>query len=126
MTDIRLVVAGAGGRMGEAVIRNALKTPGIKLVAGIEKSESKKLGQDLGKIAGGEAIGGDSGAVAWLKVRRTRTTDSGMLSRCLEIDRRQRFGEWTSSTAARTVIRSRGQASKGRRAFWSYDSRCDA
>jgi 4-hydroxy-tetrahydrodipicolinate reductase len=57
MTDIRLVVAGAGGRMGEAVIRNALKTPGIKLVAGIEKSESKKLGLDLGKIAGGEAIG---------------------------------------------------------------------
>jgi 4-hydroxy-tetrahydrodipicolinate reductase len=57
MTDIRLVVAGAGGRMGEAVIRNALKMPGIKLVAGIEKGESKKLGVDLGKIAGGEAIG---------------------------------------------------------------------
>jgi 4-hydroxy-tetrahydrodipicolinate reductase len=57
MTDIRLVVAGAGGRMGEAVIRNALKMPGIKLVAGIEKGESKKLGLDLGRIGGGEAIG---------------------------------------------------------------------
>jgi len=57
MTDIRLVVAGAGGRMGEAVIKNALKTPGIKLVAGIEKPESKKLGQDLGKLVGGDAIG---------------------------------------------------------------------
>jgi 4-hydroxy-tetrahydrodipicolinate reductase len=57
MTDIRLVVAGAGGRMGEAVIRNALKTPGIKLVAGIESPQSKKLGDDLGKLIGGEAIG---------------------------------------------------------------------
>ena len=57
MTDIRLVVAGAGGRMGEAVIRHALRTPGIKLVGGIEKSQSTKLGADLGKIAGGEAIG---------------------------------------------------------------------
>ena len=57
MTDIRLVVAGAGGRMGEAVIRHALRTPGIKLVGGIEKNQSAKLGADLGKIAGGEAIG---------------------------------------------------------------------
>lgn len=57
MTDIRLVVAGAGGRMGEAVIRNALKTPGIKLVAGIESAQSKKIGADLGKLIGGDAIG---------------------------------------------------------------------
>ncbi len=57
MTDIRLVVAGAGGRMGEAVIRNALKTPGIKLVAGIEAPHSARLGADLGTIIGSEPIG---------------------------------------------------------------------
>ncbi len=57
MTDIRLVVAGAGGRMGQAVIRAALKTPGIKLAGGLEAPGSAKLGVDLGKLIGIEPIG---------------------------------------------------------------------
>ena len=57
MTDIRLVVAGAGGRMGQAVIRAALKTPGIKLAAGLEAPGSAKLGADLGQLVGLNAIG---------------------------------------------------------------------
>ncbi len=57
MTDIRLVVAGASGRMGQTVIRTALKTPGIKLVAGIETPFSAKLGTDLATLVGFEPIG---------------------------------------------------------------------
>lgn len=57
MTDIRLVVAGASGRMGEAMIRAALKAPGVKLVAGLEAPGHPKLGTDLGSLVGMEAIG---------------------------------------------------------------------
>ena len=38
MTEIRIVVAGAAGRMGQAVVREAVKTHGVKIVARIEKS----------------------------------------------------------------------------------------
>jgi 4-hydroxy-tetrahydrodipicolinate reductase len=57
MSDMRLVVAGAGGRMGQAVIRNALKMPGVKLVAGLEAADNPKLGADLGALVGAEPVG---------------------------------------------------------------------
>ena len=56
MSDIRLVVAGAAGRMGRAVICASLKTPGIRLVAGLASPANPHQGVDLGKLVGGEAI----------------------------------------------------------------------
>ena len=57
MTDLRLVIAGAAGRMGHAVIREAAKTPGVKLLAGLEPPDSPAQGKDLGTLAGIDATG---------------------------------------------------------------------
>jgi 4-hydroxy-tetrahydrodipicolinate reductase len=57
MSEVRLVVAGAAGRMGQAVIRASLKTPGVKLVAGLASPNNAKIDVDLGRLVGGEAIG---------------------------------------------------------------------
>ena len=57
MTDIRLVIAGAAGRMGQAVIREAVKTQGITLIAGIEPADSPAQGKDLGTLAGIDTVG---------------------------------------------------------------------
>ncbi|NOT42106.1 MAG: 4-hydroxy-tetrahydrodipicolinate reductase [Alphaproteobacteria bacterium] len=57
MAEIRLVIAGAAGRMGHAVIREASKMPGIKLLAGLEAADSPAQGKDLGTLAGIDATG---------------------------------------------------------------------
>lgn len=57
MTEIKLVIAGAAGRMGQAVIREAAKMQGIKLVAGLEAGDSAAQGKDLGTLAGIDALG---------------------------------------------------------------------
>ena len=57
MNDIRLVIAGAAGRMGRAVALAALKTPGVKLHAGLNSSSNPAQGKDLGTLAGHEAVG---------------------------------------------------------------------
>ena len=56
-TDIKIVIAGAAGRMGQAVLREALKTPGVKVVAGLESPDNSHQGQDLGRIAGATDVG---------------------------------------------------------------------
>jgi 4-hydroxy-tetrahydrodipicolinate reductase len=57
MADIKLVIAGAAGRMGHAVIREAAKTSGIKLLAGLEAADNPAQGKDLGTLAGIDAVG---------------------------------------------------------------------
>lgn len=57
MSDIKLVIAGAAGRMGHAIIREALKTPGIKIIAGLESADSAVKGKDLGSLVGHADIG---------------------------------------------------------------------
>lgn len=52
MTDMRLVVAGAGGRMGRALVRAIAAEPGVVLEAAIERSGSPFIGEDSGQIAG--------------------------------------------------------------------------
>jgi 4-hydroxy-tetrahydrodipicolinate reductase len=52
MTDMRLVVAGAGGRMGRALVRAIAAEPGAVLAAAIERSGSQFIGKDSGEIAG--------------------------------------------------------------------------
>lgn len=57
MGDLRLVVVGAGGRMGRALIRIVTETAGVTLAAAIERPGAPSLGQDAGLLAGVGALG---------------------------------------------------------------------
>jgi len=52
MSDMRLIVAGAGGRMGRTLIRAIAETPGLVLAGATEGDGSPFLGQDSGVLAG--------------------------------------------------------------------------
>ncbi|MEN3348083.1 MAG: 4-hydroxy-tetrahydrodipicolinate reductase [Bradyrhizobium sp.] len=63
MADMRLIVAGAGGRMGRTLTRVISETPGAVLVGALEAPGSELLGKDAGVLAGlpanGVALSGD-------------------------------------------------------------------
>ncbi|MHC2434297.1 4-hydroxy-tetrahydrodipicolinate reductase [Bradyrhizobium sp. USDA 4451] len=52
MADMRLIVAGAGGRMGRTLTRVISETPGAVLVGALEAPGSELLGKDAGMLAG--------------------------------------------------------------------------
>ncbi len=52
MSDMRLVVAGAGGRMGRTLIKAISETPGLALAGALEDSRSPLIGQDSGQRSG--------------------------------------------------------------------------
>jgi 4-hydroxy-tetrahydrodipicolinate reductase len=52
MADMRLIVAGAGGRMGRTLIKAIAETPGLALASATEGEGSPFLGQDSGVLAG--------------------------------------------------------------------------
>src|SRR6476620_2460928 len=52
MPDIRLIVAGAGGRMGRTLVKAIAETPGLMLAGATEGEGSPLLGQDSGMLAG--------------------------------------------------------------------------
>jgi 4-hydroxy-tetrahydrodipicolinate reductase len=52
MTDMRLIVAGAGGRMGRALTRIISETKGAVLAGALEAPGSELLGKDAGMLAG--------------------------------------------------------------------------
>ena len=52
MTDMRLIVAGAGGRMGRALTRVISETPGAVIAGALEAPDSALLGKDSGVLAG--------------------------------------------------------------------------
>jgi 4-hydroxy-tetrahydrodipicolinate reductase len=53
---MRLVVAGAAGRMGRALIAAIAATEGVALAAALEPAESRMRGQDAGLLAGVGAL----------------------------------------------------------------------
>ena len=57
MTDIRLIVAGAGGRMGRTLVSAIAETEGVTLVGALEGPRSPFIGQDSGVLAGVGANG---------------------------------------------------------------------
>jgi 4-hydroxy-tetrahydrodipicolinate reductase len=57
MSDMRLVVVGAAGRMGRMLIRAIHDAPGCVLSAAVERPGSTMLGQDAGVLAGLPACG---------------------------------------------------------------------
>jgi 4-hydroxy-tetrahydrodipicolinate reductase len=56
-TEMKLVVVGAAGRMGQTLIRIVHATAGVRLHAAIERSNSPFIGRDAGEIAGLGPIG---------------------------------------------------------------------
>ena len=57
MSELRLVVAGAAGRMGRMLISTIHETDGVMLSGAIERPGSLALGQDAGLLAGIGATG---------------------------------------------------------------------
>jgi 4-hydroxy-tetrahydrodipicolinate reductase len=65
MADMRLIVAGAGGRMGRTLTRIISETPGAVLVGALEAPGSELLGKDAGVLAGLPANGVPLSADLW-------------------------------------------------------------
>jgi 4-hydroxy-tetrahydrodipicolinate reductase len=65
MADMRLIVAGAGGRMGRALTRAISEVPGAVLTGALEAPGSEFLGQDAGVLAGLPANGVKLSADLW-------------------------------------------------------------
>src|ERR1700754_3335061 len=65
MADMRLIVAGAGGRMGRALTRVISETPGAVLAGALEAPGSEVLGQDAGVLAGLPANSVELSADLW-------------------------------------------------------------
>jgi 4-hydroxy-tetrahydrodipicolinate reductase len=64
MSEMRLVVAGASGRMGRILTHMIHETEGVTLVGALEHADSIAIGQDAGLLAGcgqmGVEITGDA------------------------------------------------------------------
>jgi 4-hydroxy-tetrahydrodipicolinate reductase len=65
MSDMRLIVAGAGGRMGRALTRAITESQGAIIVGALEAPTSKWLGEDAGVLAGLPANGVKLSADLW-------------------------------------------------------------
>lgn len=65
MSDMRLIVAGAGGRMGRTLIRAISETPGATVAGALEAPGSELLGQDAGVLAGLPANGIELSCDLW-------------------------------------------------------------
>jgi len=66
MSELRVAIAGAGGRMGGANVRAVAATPGLVLHSAFDRPDSPAIGRDAGELAGAGtlnvAIGSDAGA----------------------------------------------------------------
>jgi 4-hydroxy-tetrahydrodipicolinate reductase len=67
MADMRLIVAGAGGRMGRTLIKAIAETRGVALAGAIEAPGAEVIGRDAGELAGlphsGVAVSPDAAAL---------------------------------------------------------------
>jgi 4-hydroxy-tetrahydrodipicolinate reductase len=54
---VRVLVIGAAGRMGQAVVRAALERPDVRISGGVVAPGSAHVGRDLGDIAGVGSLG---------------------------------------------------------------------
>jgi 4-hydroxy-tetrahydrodipicolinate reductase len=67
MSDMRLIVAGAGGRMGRTLIKAIADTNGVVLAGAIEAPGAAVIGRDAGELAGlgpnGIAVSADAPAM---------------------------------------------------------------
>ena len=54
---LKIVIIGAGGRMGLALVRCGLRTPNVQVVGAVEAQGSPFFGQDIGAMVGEPATG---------------------------------------------------------------------
>jgi 4-hydroxy-tetrahydrodipicolinate reductase len=57
MSDVRIVVAGAAGRMGRTLVRLISETPGCVVAGALEAKGHPELGKDAGALAGLPPLG---------------------------------------------------------------------
>ena len=57
MSDLRILVTGAAGRMGRTLIRAIAETRGLALAGAVERVGVTEFGEDAGRLAGGKALG---------------------------------------------------------------------
>ena len=57
MTDMRIAVMGAAGRMGRELVRAIHAAPGCAVAGGVEPAGSPSIGSDLGMLAGVGELG---------------------------------------------------------------------
>ena len=57
MSELKIAIMGAAGRMGRELTRAAHAAPGCVVIGGIEPAGSPFVGQDVGTVAGAGAIG---------------------------------------------------------------------
>ncbi|MFP5341212.1 MAG: 4-hydroxy-tetrahydrodipicolinate reductase, partial [Gammaproteobacteria bacterium] len=65
MSEVRVAIAGASGRMGRMLIEAALKEDGVVLASAFDRPGTPFIGRDAGELAGthtGVAIGDDAAA----------------------------------------------------------------
>jgi 4-hydroxy-tetrahydrodipicolinate reductase len=57
MSELKIAVMGAGGRMGRELVRAVVATSGCTVLGGTERPDSRVLGQDVGVVAGVGPLG---------------------------------------------------------------------
>ncbi len=57
MSEMKLVVVGATGRMGQALIRTIVETSGVVLSGAVERPGAPQVGADAGELAGVGVLG---------------------------------------------------------------------
>jgi 4-hydroxy-tetrahydrodipicolinate reductase len=57
MADMRLIVVGAGGRMGRTLVKAISESTGTRVVGAVEAAGSPLIGQDAGALAGVAPVG---------------------------------------------------------------------
>ena len=57
MADLRLVIAGASGRMGRTLLRAIYEVPGFALAGAVDREGAAEIGADTGLLAGHEPSG---------------------------------------------------------------------
>ena len=57
MSDMKIAVLGAAGRMGQALTRVLIETPGCVVAGALEAKGAPSLGRDVGEVAGLEPVG---------------------------------------------------------------------
>ncbi|HWF98706.1 MAG TPA: 4-hydroxy-tetrahydrodipicolinate reductase [Steroidobacteraceae bacterium] len=57
MAGARVVIVGASGRMGQALVRATRELPALRIAAGVASAGSASVGRDLGVVAGLEPLG---------------------------------------------------------------------
>src|SRR6516162_3065365 len=100
MADMRLIVAGAGGRMGRTLTRLIAETPGAVLIGALEAPGSELLGKDAGVLAGVPANGVKLSADLWaLSADADGILDFTVPARPLPMSRLPRSAAWSTSSA---------------------------